>query len=470
MEKFISLHSVLQFRFSLHIMGAIIQISQLLLSLSILVILHELGHFIFARLFNTRVEKFYLFFDPWFSLFKVKKGETEYGIGWLPLGGYVKISGMIDESMDKEQMKKPPQPYEFRSKPTGQRLLIMLGGVIVNFVLGFVIYSGVLYMWGEQYLPNKNLTDGIWCVDSIANKAGFRTGDKIISINGQEPERFNDIFREVVFGGTVTVLRNNDTVSFEVPEDFIGDIVEERNAQLFLPRIPFIISEIPDTSINKESGLQSKDHVVGINDTPIKYYDQYISMVDTLKPGLLKMEVIRDSKHITLDVTLSSKKEIEVWSYNPSYEELEKLNILKLETRTFSLLQAIPAGFKLAGDQLSFYIKQFKLILNFKTGAYKGLGSFGTIGGLFPKVWEWQYFWEITAFLSLVLAFMNILPIPALDGGHVTFLLYEIITRRKPSDKFLEYAQIVGMIIILGLLIYANTNDIMRWIERLVNK
>ncbi|MBN2481959.1 MAG: RIP metalloprotease RseP [Bacteroidales bacterium] len=451
-------------------MGVIIQISQLLLSLSILVILHELGHFIFARLFNTRVEKFYLFFDPWFSIFKVKKGETEYGIGWLPLGGYVKIAGMIDESMDKEQLKKPPQPYEFRSKPTGQRLLIMLGGVIVNLVLGFIIYTGVLYAWGEQYLPNKNLTDGIWCVDSLANEIGFETGDRIISINGIEPERFDDIFREVIFGGTVTVLRNNEPVTFIVPKEFIGDLVEERNVTLFYPRVPFIIREIPDTSINKGSGLQPKDQVTGINGMPFKYYDQYLTIVDTLKPGTLRLEVLRGSETLSLDAILSPDKKIEVFSLIPSFDELDKLNYIQLETRSFNLLQAIPAGFQLAGDRLSFYIKQFKLIFNFKTGAYKGLGGFGTIGGLFPRVWEWQYFWEITAFLSLILAFMNILPIPALDGGHVTFLLYEVVTRRKPSEKFLEYAQIVGMIIILGLLIYANTNDIMRWIEGLIDK
>ncbi len=451
-------------------MGVVIQISQLLLSLSILIILHELGHFIFARIFHTRVEKFYLFFDPWFSLFKIKRGDTEYGIGWLPLGGYVKISGMIDESMDKEQMKQPPQPWEFRSKPTGQRLLIMLGGVMVNLILGFIIYAAVLYTWGEKFLPNRNLTNGIWCVDSIALDAGFRTGDKIISINGVEPQRYEDIYREVIFGGTVKVIRDNKTDSFTIPGDFIGKLVEESGVMLFYPRVPFIIREVPDTSVNSQAGLKPKDQVMSVNGVPIRFYDEYLGLVDTLEPGPITAEVLRDGKTVPLALMLTPQKKLEVLTLIPTFEELDRLGLYKMETRTFSFAQAIPAGFRLAGDRLGFYIKQFKLIFDFKTGAYKGLGGFGTIGGLFPREWEWQSFWEITAFLSLILAFMNVLPIPGLDGGHVTFLLYEIVTRRKPSDKFMEYAQIVGMVIIIGLLIYANTNDILRWIERLVGK
>ncbi len=451
-------------------MGVVIQIGQLLLSLSILIILHELGHFILARVFHTRVEKFYLFFDPWFSLFKLKRGDTEYGIGWLPLGGYVKISGMIDESMDREQMKQPPQPWEFRSKPTGQRLLIMLGGVLVNLILGFIIYSAVLYTWGEKFLPNKNLTDGIWCVDSIAMDAGFQTGDKIISINGVEPQRYEDIYREVIFGGTVKVIRDNKTDSFTIPGDFIGKLVEESNVMLFYPRVPFIIREVPDTSVNSGAGLKPKDQVIRVNRVPIRFYDEYLTIVDTLEPGPIAVDVMRDGKPLSLSLTLTPQKKLEVLTLIPSFEELDKLGLYKMETRTFSFARAIPAGFKLAGDRLGFYIKQFKLIFDFKSGAYKGLGGFGTIGGLFPREWEWQSFWEITAFLSLILAFMNVLPIPGLDGGHVTFLLYEIVTRRKPSDKFMEYAQIVGMVIIIGLLFYANTNDILRWLERLLGK
>jgi regulator of sigma E protease len=451
-------------------MGVVIQIGQLLLSLSILIILHEMGHFVFARLFNTRVEKFYLFFDPWFSLFKIKRGDTEYGIGWLPLGGYVKISGMMDESMDKEQLKQPPQPWEFRSKSTGQRLLIMLGGVIVNLILGFLIYTAVLYTWGEKYLPVKNLTDGIWCVDSMATEIGFKNGDKILSINNTEPERFENIYQEIIFGGKIKVLRNNHIDSFTVSNKIVGSIVKQKNLLLFYPRVPFIIRDIPDTSVNSKSGLKPKDQIVSINNVPIKYYDEYQQMADTMKPGTIHVGILRNGEPQTLSLTLTPDRKLEVFSIIPDFEELEKLGIYKLETCKFTFAQAFPAGLIMAKEKLGFYVRQFKLIFNFKTGAYKGLGGFGTIGGLFPKVWEWQAFWEITAFLSLILAFMNVLPIPALDGGHVMFLLYEMITRRKPSEKFMEYAQIVGMVIVISLLVFANTNDIVRWLENIFHK
>jgi regulator of sigma E protease len=441
-------------------MKVIIQISQLLFSLSILVILHELGHFITAKLFKTRVEKFYLFFNPWFSLFKIKKGDTEYGLGWLPLGGYVKISGMIDESMDKEQLKKPPQPYEFRSKPAYQRLIIMLGGVFVNLILGVVLYSFVLLTWGEKYLPNDNITDGIWCVDSLALEIGLQNGDKIISINGTHPDRYTDILGELVFGGNVEVLRDNKEVSIDIPEDFVGKIIEKKKGLLIYPRIPFIVAEIPDTSINKGTGLQPKDWVIAIDHHPIKYYDEYKSITDTLKGREIPIEVLRDGKEKSFNVKLTGEGKFEIYTANLGMKELEMLGIYKFKTRKYSFAKAIPAGMVRAKDRLGFYIKQFKLIFNFKTGAYKGLGGFGAIGSLFPPRWEWQAFWEITAFLSLILAFMNILPI----------LLYEIITGRKPGDKFLEYAQIVGMIILLSLLLYANGNDIARLINNLLGK
>jgi regulator of sigma E protease len=451
-------------------MKVIIQISQLLFSLSILVILHELGHFITAKLFKTRVEKFYLFFNPWFSLFKIKKGDTEYGLGWLPLGGYVKIAGMIDESMDKEQLKKPPQPYEFRSKPAWQRLIIMLGGVFVNLLLGVVLYSFVLLTWGEKYLPNDNITDGIWCTDSLALEIGLQNGDKIVSINGTHPEKYTDILGELIFGGNVKVLRDNREVSIDIPEDFVGKIIEKKKGLLIYPRIPFIVLEIPDTSINKGSGLRPKDRVIGIDNHPIKYYDEYKSITDTLRGREIPIEVLRDGREKSLNVKLTGEGKFEIITAILDMKELEMLGIYKFNTRKYSFTKAIPAGLVRAKDRLGFYIKQFKLIFNFKTGAYKGLGGFGAIGSLFPPRWEWQAFWEITAFLSLILAFMNILPIPALDGGHVTFLLYEMITGRKPGDKFLEYAQIVGMVILLSLLLYANGNDIARLINNLLGK
>jgi regulator of sigma E protease len=451
-------------------MKVLIQISQLLFSLSILVILHELGHFITAKIFKTRVEKFYLFFNPWFSIFKIKKGETEYGLGWLPLGGYVKISGMIDESLDKEQLKKPPEPYEFRSKPSWQRLIIMLGGVFVNLILGIIIYSFVLFTWGEKYLPNENLKDGIWCIDSLALEIGLQDGDKIVSINDQYPEKYSDIIGELIFGGNVKVLRNGKEKSIAIPEDFVGKIIEKRKGLLLYPRVPFIVLEIPDTSININSELRPKDRVVGIENIPIKYYDEYKPITDTLKGKEITIDVLRDNEEKSLKVKLSDEGKFEIVAAILNMTELEKLNIYEFNTEKYNFIKAIPAGLIRAKEKLGFYIRQFKLIFNFKTGAYKGLGGFGAIGGLFPPKWEWQAFWEITAFLSLILAFMNILPIPALDGGHVMFLLYEIITGRKPGDKFLEYAQIVGMIILLSLLLYANGNDIVRLIEKLVGK
>ncbi len=451
-------------------MKVLIQISQLLLSLSILVILHELGHFITAKLFKTRVEKFYLFFNPWFSLFKVKKGDTEYGIGWLPLGGYVKISGMIDESLDKEQLKKPPQPYEFRSKPSWQRLLIMLGGVLVNLIVGIVIYSFVLLTWGEKYLPNENLTDGIWCVDSLALDIGLENGDKIIAVNDVYPERYSDILGELIFGGTVKVLRNGKELDIDIPEDFVGKLVENRKSLLIYPRIPFIVAEIPDTSINNNADLKAKDRVVGIAGIPIKYYDEYKSIIDTLKGREVALDIMREGSEKTVRANVSDDGKFELSIAILGFRDMEKLDVYRFNTKKFTFLSAIPAGLVKAKEKLGFYIKQFKLIFNFKTGAYKGLGGFGAIGGLFPAVWEWQAFWEITAFLSLILAFMNILPIPALDGGHVTFLLYEMITGRKPGDKFLEYAQIAGMIILLSILLYANGNDIARLIQNWLGK
>lgn len=451
-------------------MKVLIQISQLLFSLSILVILHELGHFITAKIFKTRVERFYLFFNPWFSLFKIKKGETVYGLGWLPLGGYVKISGMIDESLDRDQLKKPPKPYEFRSKPSWQRLIIMLGGVFVNLILGIIIYSFVLLTWGEKYLPNENLKDGIWCIDSLALEIGLRDGDKIVSVNDQYPEKYSDILGELIFGGKVNVIRNGEEKSIDIPEDFVGKMVEKRKGLLLYPRVPFIVLEIPDTSINKNSELRPKDRVIGLENIPIKYYDEYKPITDTLKGKEITIDVLREDEEKSIKVRLSEEGKFEIIAAILSMSELEKLNIYEFSTQKYNFINAIPAGLIKAKEKLGFYIKQFKLIFDFKTGAYKGLGGFGAIGGLFPPRWEWQAFWEITAFLSLILAFMNILPIPALDGGHVTFLLYEIITGRKPGDKFLEYAQIIGMILLLSLLLYANGNDIVRWIENLIGK
>jgi regulator of sigma E protease len=454
-------------------MKILIQIGQLLLSLSILVILHELGHFIFARLFKTRVEKFYLFFDPWFSLFKIKKGDTEYGIGWLPLGGYVKISGMIDESMDKEQLKQPPQPYEFRTKPAWQRLLIMLGGVSVNLILGFVIYTYILFTWGEKYLPNKNLTDGIWVMDSLVLDLGLKTGDKIVSVNGKTIERFSDIPEELLYGGKVSIVRDNKDTIITWPENFAGQLADSRlhkKGMMFYYRVPFIIGEVPDTSHNNKSGIMPKDRVITIGNIPIKYYDQVAAILDTMKGQTVPFTIERDTKKILINLTVNDNGKIGVVPGFLSPDQLEKLGYYKFVSKKFSLIQSVPAGYNRARESLTSYIRQIGLIFNFESGAHKGIGGFAAIGGLFPPVWDWQSFWEITALLSIMLAFLNVLPIPALDGGHVMFLGYEIITGRKPGDKFLEYAQIVGMVLLLFLLLYANGNDVYRWISGLIGK
>jgi regulator of sigma E protease len=456
-------------------MKLIIQIGQLLLSLSILIILHELGHFLFARLFRTRVEKFYLFFDPWFSLFKVKKGDTEYGIGWLPLGGYVKISGMIDESMDKEQLKQPPQPYEFRSKPAWQRLLIMLGGVMVNLLLGFIIFTFILFTYGDKYLPNKNITDGLLITDSIMLNAGLRTGDKVISINGFEPDNYTNILEEMLYGGTMVIERNGKDTTILLAEDFAGQLADYRihndNGILFYPRVPFIVADIPDTSINVHSGLKSLDRLVELDGVPVKYNDQVPLILDTIRNKTIPVSIERDGKRMDLKVKISDRGMMEItYPSLLTYDEMEKLGVYQFATHEFTFFQSIPAGFQRAKKELLSYMRQFKLIFNFKTGAYKAVGGFGAITNLFPPQWHWEAFWTITAIISIMLAFLNILPIPALDGGHVAFLFYEIITGRKPGDKFLEYAQIIGMALLFFLLIYANGNDVYRWILRLIGK
>ncbi len=455
-------------------MKILIQIGQLLLSLSLLIILHELGHFIFARLFRTRVEKFYLFFDPWFSLFKLKKGDTEYGIGWLPLGGYVKISGMIDESMDKEALKKPPQPYEFRSKPTWQRLLIMLGGVMMNLLLGFVIFTFVLFTWGEKYLPNENLSDGVWVVDSLLSEIGLQTGDKFVSVNGVVPEDYyKDVLEEMIFGGEMVINRNGKDTTLIIPVDFAGQIADNRilnKGLFFYQRIPFIMSDFSDSSQNINSGLKSKDLIVSLNGIAIKYYDQAPAILDSLKGKTIPVTVKRNDELLNYELTVDNAGKVGIYPGFPSDDQLEKLGYYTFATKKYNFIQSIPAGFIKAKEELKSYIKQVGLVLDFKTGAHKGLGGFVAIGNLFPPQWHWQSFWTITALLSLMLAFLNILPIPALDGGHVTFLIYEMITGRKPGEKFLEYAQIVGMILLLSLLLYVNGNDIYRGILRFMGK
>jgi regulator of sigma E protease len=436
-------------------MGALTQIGQFLLSISILVILHEFGHFAFAKIFKTRVEKFYLFFNPWFSLFKFKKGETEYGLGWLPLGGYVKISGMIDESMDKEQMKQPPQPHEFRSKSTWQRLLIMLGGVMVNFITALVIYSAVLYTWGEEYLPNSNVKHGIM-VDSLAFDMGLRNGDKILSLDGKEIEDFYAIVPEIVLEDikAIQIERDGKQREIPVPESIIPQLLKSRG--FINARIPFVIGGFSKDSPAKEAGFEKDDKLIGINGNPVYYFDEF---KDTL------------SHYINKEVHITALRDNDTVSYMVMVPESGLIGVapggalndfFELESIEYTFMASIPAGIDKGIETFGSYLKQLKLIFSPKTEAYKSLGGFITIGKIFPATWNWQAFWNLTAFLSIILAIMNVLPIPALDGGHVMFLLYEMVTGRKPSDKFLEYAQMAGMILLLALLLYANGNDIFK--------
>ena len=432
------------------------------MSLSILVILHELGHFIPAKLFKTKVEKFYLFFDPWFSVFKKKIGDTEYGVGWLPLGGYVKIAGMIDESMDKEQIKKPVEPWEFRAKPAWQRLTIMLGGVTVNLLLGIFIYSMTLYFYGDKYLPNKNLIDGVWCVNETATELGFKTGDKILAADGKEVFRFSEILEKIILCESISIERDGNIKDVKMPPDVIDRFLNTKNQLLFYPRIPVIISEVLEGSNAAKAGLIKNDFITAINNSPIKYYDELKGGLAKLKGEIVALSVTRGQQELEIEAVVDENGRLGFAAAIPSIDELDRLGVYSLSSSKYSFFSSLPAGYNKAIKKLKSYIDQFMLILNPSSGAYKGLGGFGAIGSMFPASWDWEVFWNLTAFLSLILAFMNILPIPALDGGHVVFLIYEMIVGRPAPEKVMEYAQITGMILLLALLVFANGNDILR--------
>ena len=443
-------------------MDFLIKASQLLMSLSILVVLHELGHFIPAKLFKTRVEKFYLFFDPWFSVVKKKIGDTEYGIGWLPLGGYVKISGMIDESMDKKQMGKPAESWEFRAKPAWQRLIIMLGGVTVNLFLGIFIYSMTLYTYGDKYLPNENIKDGIWCTDDLATEIGFKSGDKIISADGVLVERYSDILEKVITSKVITVLRGEEEVELSMPIDLIDKFLNNKTKLILYPRIPTIVSRVEKGSNAEIGGLQKKDIIKAVNGISYSYFDEFKEALNTHISDTIDVMVDRGGKEVVLTVLVSDKGTLGFAPANLSIEQLEKIETYELASEKYGFFASFPAGYKKAIKKLGSYISQFKMILSPSTGAYKGMGGFGAIGSMFPATWNWEIFWNLTAFLSLMLAFMNILPIPALDGGHVVFLLYEIVVGKPAPEKVMEYAQAVGMILLLSLLVFANGNDILK--------
>jgi len=437
-------------------MEILIKAGQLILSLSILVIFHEAGHFFFAKLFKTRVEKFYLFFNPWFSLFKTKWGETEYGIGWLPLGGYVKISGMIDESMDKEQMQQPAQPWEFRSKPAWQRLLIMLGGVMVNFLLAFAIYVMILFVWGKEYLPTENVKYGI-AVDSLGVEFGMQNGDRIISANNKKIENFRTIVPEILLNDprTIQLDRQGKNVEITFTDAMIGQIIKHKGP-FFSVRLPFFASKFSKDSPAEIAGMEIDDHIIALNGEETLYFDEFKTKLAEYKNQEVSVTVVRSGENKILNIQISDKGLMGVY---PKGNLSEFFELKKVE---YSLVEALPAGVTKGYDEVGNYLKQFKLIFNTETKAYESVGGFIAIGNIFPDTWDWQIFWSMTALLSIMLAVINILPIPALDGGHVLFLFFEIISGRKPSDKFLEYAQIVGMVLLFSLLIFANGNDIVK--------
>ena len=442
-------------------MEIFIKASQFLLSLSLLIVLHELGHFIPARLFKTRVEKFYLFFDYKFSLFKKKIGDTVYGIGWIPLGGYVKISGMIDESMDKKQLSEPVKSWEFRAKPAWQRLIIMLGGVIVNFILGFLIYIFLLLGYGEKYVAN-DMAGGIAISETLGKSLGLQTGDKIISVDGNPVKSFFEIPAEIISGSSIEIEREGERITQKIPVDFIAKLIENRKAPFIDLRIPFIIAGIPKDSHNWQADLQKKDRVLAVDGQPFKYADEIMKYLKTSKSREVVLTIQRNAQKIQRTVQVNEKGKIGVQAGALSLEDLDRLGYCHLETKKYTLWQAIPYGIVKGIKSITRYAGQLKKVFNPETGAYKGLGGFISIGNIFPSQWNWQSFWSITALLSIMLGIMNLLPIPALDGGHVLFTLWEICTGKKPGDKFLEYAQITGFVILVALLIFVNGNDIFR--------
>ena len=439
-------------------MEFLIKALQLILSLSILVILHEFGHFLFARLFNTRVEKFYLFFNPGFSLFKFQKGETEYGVGWLPLGGYVKISGMIDESMDKEQLKQPPQPWEFRAKPAWQRLLIMTGGVLVNFILALFIFWMILFKWGESYVPVEGSRYG-YSYHAIGHEIGLMDGDFVLAVDTHTVETISDLSHYLFLEEprTLTVKRGDSIFQLPVPEGLGQRMLSERVKQFAGYRIPFVVDSVVPGMPAEAAGIQKGDSLVAVGGKPAPFFYDFVNELSQYSGDSTTVSFYRNGVLMSLPVRINKSGKIGI-SPNPLS------NYLKVKERKYGFFEAFPAGINKGVNLLVSYVKQFRLV--FTKEGMRQVGGFGTIGNLFPASWDWLSFWTTTAFLSLILAFMNILPIPALDGGHVLFLFYEMVTRRKPGEKFMEYAQITGMLLLLALLLYANGNDIVRWLNK----
>jgi regulator of sigma E protease len=460
-------------------MDTLISVLQFLLSLSLLIALHEWGHFFFARLFKTRVNKFYLFFDFLFpiptilnfALFKKKVGDTEYGIGWFPLGGYVQIDGMMDETQGADKLNTPPQPWEFRSKKPYQRLLIMMGGIIVNVLVAFIIYAGVLFIWGEQKILNSSVKDGIAVGDSILYEWGFKDGDKIVAVDGDTVKYFDDVNKKVLFGGKkVVVNRAGQTLTIDMKPDVLGQLSSKKidKRGLFSISIPNEVGafdtldkESPQKSVITKAGVKAGDKIIGLNNTPIARFADIYRFIDKRKAGdSVRVTTIRGTDTLTYNVQLDDKGKLGL--ANISIAELEKRNLLQVYKKDYGFFEAIPAGINHTFAKLGDYVDQFKLIFTPGTGAYKGMGGFASMSKAFGGTWNWEAFWRMTAFFSVVLAFMNFLPIPMLDGGYILFTLVEMITGKKLPDSFVEKANSVGFFIIIGLMLFTNGNDIFR--------
>lgn len=439
-------------------MEVFIKVLQVIACFSLLVLIHEFGHFLFAKIFHTRVEKFYLFFNPWFSIFKFRIGETEYGMGWVPFGGYCKIAGMVDESMDKDQMKSEPQPWEYRSKPAWQRLLIIVGGVMMNILLAIGIYIGITYAWGDSYIKTKDVEHG-FMFSEVAHEIGFRDGDKIISVGGEFVDNYGQIPALILLDDAreVQVERGGKPVTVTIDKQYIKAMLKDK--EFINLRTPFVVGKVMPDGGAAAGGLMAGDSLVAVDSVPMRWFDEFRTAFTKHKGDTALVTFIRNGERLTAAVPVSEEGQVGAYLAGTNLAD-----IYTVSTRQYSFLEAIPVGFGRAFTSIGSYLKQLKLIVSPETEAYKSVGGIIAMGNFFPAEWNWLQFWQITALISIMLAVLNILPIPMLDGGHMVFILYEMITRRTPSDKFMERAQLVGMIIVFGIVILANGNDILKLI------
>lgn len=439
-------------------MEVFIKVLQVIACFSLLVLIHEFGHFLFAKIFHTRVEKFYLFFNPWFSIFKFRIGETEYGMGWVPFGGYCKIAGMVDESMDTEQMKSEPKPWEYRSKPAWQRLLIIVGGVLMNIVLAIGIYIGITYAWGDSYIRTKDVEYG-FMFSEVAHEIGFRDGDKVLSVGGEYVDNYGQIPAVILLDDArdVQVERDGKPLMLTIDTKYIKAMLKDK--EFIALRTPFVVGKVQPEGGAAAGGLMAGDSLVAVDSVPMRWFDEFRAAFAEHKGDTALVTFVRGGERLTAAVPVS--REGQVGAYLAG---VNLADIYRVSTRQYSFLEAIPVGFGRAFTSIGSYLKQLKLIASPETEAYKSVGGIIAMGNFFPGEWNWLQFWQITALISIMLAVLNILPIPMLDGGHMVFILYEMITRRTPSDKFMERAQLVGMIIVFGIVILANGNDILKLI------